>query len=119
MWKQALQKAGIQNFRWHDLRHTWASWLVQRGVPLVALKEMGGWEKLDMVMRYAHLATEHLLPHAGLLDQVGDFGHKTDTRAGKVAKEKSLNACLGFKILAPRPGLEPGTCGLTVRRSTD
>ena len=100
VWKQALQKAGIQNFRWHDLRHTWASWLVQRGVPLVALKEMGGWEKLDMVMRYAHLATEHLLPHAGLLDQVGDFGHKTDTRTGKVDKEKR-------------------TCGLTVRRSTD
>nr|DAY37401.1 MAG TPA: hypothetical protein [Caudoviricetes sp.] len=33
------------------LRHTWASWLVQSGVPLLlALKEMGGWEKLDMVM---------------------------------------------------------------------
>ena len=119
VWKQALQKAAIQNFRWHDLRHTWASWLVQRGVPLVALKEMGGWEKLDMVMRYAHLATEHLLPHAGLLDQVGGFGHKTDTRAGNVDKEKSLNACLGFGKVAPRPGLEPGTCGLTVRRSTD
>ncbi|WP_155238426.1 tyrosine-type recombinase/integrase, partial [Kingella kingae] len=34
--------------------------LVQKGVPLLVLKEMGGWEKLEMVMRYAHLAAEHL-----------------------------------------------------------
>lgn len=89
VWKQALQKAAIQNFRWHDLRHTWASWLVQRGVPLVALKEMGGWEKLDMVMRYAHLATEHLLPHAGLLDQVGNLDTKRTQEPVMWLKEKA------------------------------
>ncbi|CQI88869.1 Integrase family protein [Yersinia rohdei] len=43
----------IDNFRFHDLRHTWASWLVQAGVPLSALQEMGGWESIEMVQRYA------------------------------------------------------------------
>lgn len=54
-WRQALRKAGIQNFRWHDLRHTWASWHVQAGTPLHALQELGGWESPEMVRRYAHL----------------------------------------------------------------
>ncbi len=89
IWKRALKKATIQNFRWHGLRHTWASWLVQRGVPLVVLKEMGGWEKPDMVMRYAYLPTEHLLPNAGTLDQLGDFGHKMDTKSTRRTKKKA------------------------------
>ncbi|WP_420804661.1 tyrosine-type recombinase/integrase [Tolumonas lignilytica] len=64
----ACANAGIDNFRFHDLRHTWASWLVQAGTPLSALKEMGGWETLDMVMRYAHLAPNHLAEHAKQID---------------------------------------------------
>ncbi|PHM67731.1 integrase [Xenorhabdus stockiae] len=63
-----LRRAGIENFRFHDLRHTWASWLVQAGVPLSALQEMGGWESIEMVRRYAHLAPNHLTEHAKKID---------------------------------------------------
>ncbi|RUQ28716.1 MAG: site-specific integrase [Candidatus Competibacteraceae bacterium] len=63
-WRKALIRAGIENFRWHDLRHTWASWHVQAGTPLPVLKELGGWATLDMVMRYAHLGADHLAEHA-------------------------------------------------------
>lgn len=61
--KKAAQKAGVPWLRWHDLRHTWASWAVQRGVPLHALQELGGWASLAMVQRYAHLDLATLRLH--------------------------------------------------------
>lgn len=64
---RALTMAGITDFRFHDLRHTWASWHVQNGTPLMTLKELGGWEKLEMVNKYAHLSTEHLSRFSGIV----------------------------------------------------
>jgi integrase len=64
-WYKALKRAGIEKFRWHDFRHTWASWHVQNGTPLHVLQELGGWETPSMVCRYAHLASEHLAAYAG------------------------------------------------------
>lgn len=69
-WNSALKRAGIEDLRFHDLRHTWASWLVQSGVPLSALQEMGGWESIEMVRRYAHLAPNHLTEHARQIDVI-------------------------------------------------
>jgi integrase len=62
--KAALKRAGIENFRWHDLRHTWASRHVQAGTPQHILQELGGWESALMVRRYAHLSAEHLAAYA-------------------------------------------------------
>jgi integrase len=59
-----LRAAGIRDFRWHDLRHTWASWHVQNRTPLYALQEMGGLSSVEMVRRYAHLTADHLAPFA-------------------------------------------------------
>lgn len=59
-WKKALNRAGIKNFRWHDLRHTWASWHVQNGTSLQELQQLGGWMSFEMVLRYAHLSSDHL-----------------------------------------------------------
>jgi integrase len=59
-WKAALKRAEIENFRWHDLRHTWASWHVQSGTTLQELFELGGWSSFEMVLRYAHLSSNQL-----------------------------------------------------------
>ena len=59
-WRNALKRAGIENFRWHDLRHTWASWHRQAGTPTQELQRLGGWRSSVMVERYAHLAPDHL-----------------------------------------------------------
>ena len=66
-WYKALKRCGIDDFRWHDLRHTWASWHVQRGTPLHVLQELGGWQSAQMVRRYAHFSAGHLAAHAANL----------------------------------------------------
>lgn len=81
-WRSGLERAGIEDFRFHDHRHTWASWLIQSGVPLSVLQEMGGWESIEMVRRYAHLAPNHLSEHARKIDAI--FGnHDTNTTQGE------------------------------------
>lgn len=67
-WRNALHRAAIEDFRWHDLRHTWASWHVQSGTPLHVLQELGGWATAAMVRRYAHLSAEHLAGYAGRIE---------------------------------------------------
>jgi integrase len=67
-WRNALKRVGITDFRWHDLRHTWASWLIQNGTPLYDLQEMGGWKSAAMVRRYAHLAPAQMARHAAVVD---------------------------------------------------
>lgn len=65
VWKKALLKAGItRRIKFHDTRHTWASWHIQAGTPQYALQEMGGWESAAMVKRYAHQSPGHLAVHA-------------------------------------------------------
>ena len=59
-WYSAVKKAGMKGLRWHDLRHTWASWAVQSGVRIEELRELGGWKTLSMVQRYSHLSPGHL-----------------------------------------------------------
>ncbi|MGY6030717.1 Integrase [Phytobacter sp. AG2a] len=86
-WNAGLKKAGIEDFRFHDLRHTWASWLIQSGVPLSVLQEMGGWESIEMVRRYAHLAPNHLTEHARKIDAI--FG-TTDTNTTQGENQAGL-----------------------------
>lgn len=59
-WQTATRKAGIDDFRFHDLRHTWASWHRQAGTSCDELKDLGGWKSRSMVDRYAKFATDNL-----------------------------------------------------------
>lgn len=59
-WRAALEKAGITNFNWHGLRHTWASWMAQKDIPDRALMKLGGWKSARMLTRYSHMRIEHL-----------------------------------------------------------
>jgi integrase len=58
-WTTALRRAGIQNFRFHDLRHTCASYLAMSGASLLEIADVLGHKTLQMVQRYAHLTEQH------------------------------------------------------------
>ncbi len=70
-WDKAKQRAGIEHFRFHDLRHTWASWHVQSGTSLAELMELGGWKSYEMVLRYAQDTKHHMI----VAHEVTNVGH--------------------------------------------
>jgi integrase len=58
-WTKLLRRAGIQDFRWHDLRHSFASALVQNKVDLTTVRALMGHSSFALTLRYAHLNDEH------------------------------------------------------------
>jgi integrase len=66
--RRAVKEAKIENFRFHDIRHTCASWLAMAGVPLLAIKEILGHKDIRMTLRYAHLAPDQRVDAVKLLD---------------------------------------------------
>ena len=76
----AVTKANIDNFRFHDLRHTFASHLVMSGVDLMTVKELLGHATLTMTMRYTHLAPDHRMRAIKTLDSA----YRTDTKSDTV-----------------------------------
>ncbi len=66
----ACRRAGLEDFRFHDLRHTFASRLVMKGASLKAVQELLGHADMKMTMRYAHLSQEHLRDSVNLLNDL-------------------------------------------------
>jgi len=71
----ACRRADISDFRIHDLRHTFASWLVTEGVPLLEVSRLLGHSTVKMTERYAHLEQDSLESAVSLLDHKSRFGH--------------------------------------------
>jgi integrase len=69
-WKSARTRAGIENFHFHDLRHTFASYLVMRGATLKDVQELLGHKGANMTLRYAHLSQEHKKAAVNLLNNL-------------------------------------------------
>ena len=69
--QKAVNKAEIGKFRFHDLRHTFATRLVQQGVDLYTVQKLGRWKTLSMVTRYAHHNTESLRKGIQSIDAEG------------------------------------------------
>lgn len=75
--EDAVEKAGLSDFRWHDLRHTFASRLVMAGVDLRTVQELMGHRNISMTVRYAHLAPAHQL---AAVEKLCNTKRATDTR---------------------------------------
>jgi integrase len=70
-WGSALRRAGIENFTFHDLRHTFASYLVMGGVDIRTVQTLLGHKSIAMTMRYAHLSPAHLREAIAVLGSGG------------------------------------------------
>ena len=68
-WKTALRRAGVEGFRWHDLRHSFASMMLKTGVSHIELAKLTGHRDLKSLMRYVHIAPEH---SSGLVAKMQD-----------------------------------------------
>jgi integrase len=72
-WRKVRAAAALDNFRWHDLRHTAASYLAQSGASLLEVGNVLGHRSAGVTMRYAHLVAGQALPaHAGLNQKLID-----------------------------------------------
>jgi hypothetical protein len=92
---KALDRAKVEDFTWHDLRHTFASRLAMAGVDLRTIQELMGHATLTMTLRYAHVSPAHKLDAARRLERTADVpavvenADATGTRTGTDASECS------------------------------
>lgn len=95
----ALKKAGIINFHFHDLRHTFASQLVMSGVDLKTVQELLGHKSIEMTMRYSHLSPSHKKRAVEILDRQMDTFWTPEAQSTDIDNNLSLHNLLEDKLL--------------------
>lgn len=83
LWRKALKKSGIQGFRFHDLRHTFASRLAMRNISLDVIGRLLGHKSLEMAQRYSHFRQRHLNEVVALLG--ADFQNTSNNEESRLA----------------------------------
>jgi len=87
-WERAREEAGLVDFRFHDLRHSTASYLAMKGASLMEIAEVLGHRTLQMVRRYAHLSESHV---KGLVDNLSEDLFETSEAEHKPAADLETN----------------------------
>ncbi len=87
---RAMKIAGVEDFRLHDLRHTFASHLVMSGCDIRAVQQLMGYKTITMTMRCSHLSETHLKNAVNRLGKkLTQNWHKTDSEKAETIKTKS------------------------------
>ena len=89
--KTALKRAGIKKFRFHNLRHTFASHLVMAGVDLKTVQELLGHKSITMTLRYSHLSPDHKKRAVEVLCNGMDTIWTPNQKLRKIENLESLN----------------------------
>jgi len=108
----ALRNAEIYDFRFHDLRHTFASQLVMKGVDLTTVKELLGHKSIIMTMRYAHLAPEHKTKAVKVLDEVlkSSTNEQLSSQfSSQFTDQSSFDYPKSLAVMVGATGFEPAT----------
>jgi integrase len=77
----AVRRAGLKDFRVHDLRHTWATWFYQEHRDLLKLQQLGGWKTLSVVSRYAHVNSENFRDSINAMPSLDRATHRQKVSA--------------------------------------
>lgn len=89
-WDAAVKAAKLEDFRFHDLRHTFASWARQRGADIADVSDALGHSSISMSMRYAHVKPDE---HLTAFDRISDaFGHNSGHNAVRNGGKQGKNA---------------------------